>query len=245
MVLIDGVPIDYTWLPLEACLFVDEVAVFRYYVPSNSVLVPQVYDLLQPDEQNRARRFRREDDRLRFCYGRIMLKVLVAKYANQNPADIQLIAGMNNKPELKGISDLHVNIAHAGEWVLLAIGKKSVGVDVEKINPAFPFEEILSQSFSETEQQNIRVNTHPERRFYQLWTRKESLVKATAKGMDDDFSLVPSLEGKHYIDPVTIGSSTDWYVRSFSVSGDHVAAVAYQQIADTPKFYTLENGFFT
>ncbi|WP_338874061.1 4'-phosphopantetheinyl transferase superfamily protein [Spirosoma sp. SC4-14] len=204
----------------------------------------RLFALLQPDEQDRARRFHRQEDRLRFSYGRLMLKLLVAKYTHQNPEAVFVRAGINKKPELSDIPDLHVNIAHAGEWVLLAVGKKNVGVDIEKISPDFPFEEILFQSFSETERQNIGQDRDPRHRFYQLWTRKEALVKATAKGIDDDFCRVPSLEGEHYTDMAITGSQAEWYIGSFAVSNDYLAAVAHQKITDSPKFYTLESGFF-
>ncbi|GAB3768732.1 4'-phosphopantetheinyl transferase superfamily protein [Spirosoma horti] len=201
--------------------------------------------MLQPDEISRAERYHRTEDRQRFIYARGWLRVLTGRYTGQVPKQVRFTKDANNKPALLGNTDWHVNVSHSGNWILLAVGKVSLGVDVEQIQTSFSFNDILPASFSQAEQAYVKADTDSRRRFYQVWTRKEALIKATGKGMDDDFSQVPALDGLHRTESRIIGGTGDWQVAGFVVSADYMGAVAYQATVETPKFYTLESGLFT
>ena len=67
------------------------------------------------------------------------------------------------------------------------------------------------------------------RAFYTLWTRKEALVKATGKGVDDDFTRVPAADGQHLVDPAALGSAGYWQVHSFVVAEHYLGAVAHAE----------------
>ena len=113
-----------------------------------------------------------------------MLRKLLAGYSNLAPDEIKFAEGLNKKPfaENANLSDLHFNISHSADIILIAISNSEIGVDVEKVDNSFSYEEILPHNFSDEEIDFIK---NPED-FYLLWTRKESLLKATAKGLDDD-----------------------------------------------------------
>lgn len=93
----------------------------------------------------------------------------------------KVIVGANGKPECKGI---YFNVSHSGEFALCAVSDAPVGCDVEKVTDA-PME-IAERYFSERECQYIEDATSVEdrnRRFFRLWTMKESYVKMTGEGM--------------------------------------------------------------
>ena len=232
------------WHPIEACPYQDNLAVFRFRLSGNFVTDNRWLSLLQPDEVARANHYRRQEDRHRFAYARAILRILVGRYTNQPPATVRVIAGLNKKPQLAETVGLQVNISHADDWILLAISRESVGVDVEKINPDFQFVDLLPQSFSEQERRLIEADTDPRWLFYQFWTRKEALVKATARGMDDDFCRIPASDGEHRISASLLGDEGNWFVRSFTVADHYPAAVAYRPVVDFPKFYNLDGGVF-
>jgi 4'-phosphopantetheinyl transferase len=235
---------DVPWLHWSDCLYDDVVAVFRFQLLTSVPISPYLNALLQPDEAKRADRYFRHEDRQRFIYARSILRILSGNYINQSPEQIRFTIGRNKKPMLAGDTGWHINVSHSGNWILLAIGKVSVGVDVEKIDLQFAFQDILPNSFGRVEQDYIEMGTHAHWRFYQLWTRKEALLKATGKGMDDDFCQVPSLDGFHMTESRVIGETGSWLVKSFSVSPDYLAAVAYQATVQIPKFYTIDSGLF-
>lgn len=235
---------DVTWRAGPVGSFTDELAVFRVALSDSTALLPQLRKLLSADETERAARYRRPEDQLRFSGTRGMLRVLLARYTQQ-PADrIEFVAGVNRKPALKAPAGWHFNVSHSGNWLLIAIGKPRVGVDLEWANPDFSFRDVLPTSFSPHEQEHIEACPDACLCFYRLWTRKEALVKATAKGMDDAFDRIPSLTGTHPADRQLIGQDGHWTVISFTVADGYPAAVAHDGPSSViPQFYALNEAW--
>lgn len=230
-----------TWADWPGELASDPLAVFRVALPDEgAAFMPYLRSLLAPDEMARAARYRRPADQLRFGCVRGLLRVLLGQYTNQPPDQIEFTAGVNQKPELKGAASWQFNVSHSANWALIAIGKVRVGVDLEWVNPDFSFRDVLPISFSPDEQRYIDACSDARLCFYRLWTRKEALVKATAKGMDDAFDRVPSLPGVHPANAQVIGQEGHWTVHSFAVADGYPAAVAFEDLIPMiPRFYTL------
>lgn len=242
---------DVTWLPGAACQYDHNLLVCRFQLAGSALSVSYLRSLLRPDELSRARRYRQKSDQLRSICTRGLLRVLAGSYTQQDPRAIQFVTEINKKPAIKNVVGIHINAAHSGDWILLAIGRVRVGVDVEAVNPDFAFADLLPHSFSADEQQYIlttndaqgRDDLHLQTRrsFYQLWTRKEALVKATGKGVDDDFCRIPSLDGEHRVPNGLLGQAGNWTVRSFPLANDYAAAVAYEATGEPPRFYAIDS----
>lgn len=252
---------DVTWLPGAACQYDHNLLVCRFQLAGSALSVSYLRSLLRPDELSRARRYRQKSDQLRSICTRGLLRVLAGSYTQQDPRAIQFVTEINKKPAIKNAVGIHINAAHSGDWILLAIGRVRVGIDVEVVNPDFAFANLLPHSFSADEQQYILTTDDVEpgparhfhagpiqagpiqagRSFYQLWTRKEALVKATGKGMDDDFYRIPSLDGEHRVPDGLLGQAGNWTVRSLPLTSDYAAAVAYEATGEPPRFYTIDS----
>lgn len=232
---------DVTWRAWSAGSVVDELAVFRVALADGAEWMPHLRTLLSPDELERTTRYRRPDDQLRFGCTRALLRILLARYTNQPPDCLEFVAGVNGKPELKEPSDWHFNVSHSGNWLLIAIGRPCVGVDLEWVNPDFPFRDVLQASFSPDEQQHIDACQQARLCFYRLWTRKEAVVKATANGMNEAFDRIPSLPGTHPADAQLMGQSGHWTVNSFTIADGYPAAVAHDGAPFViPQLYSLD-----
>ncbi len=232
-----------SWQHWSASSFSDDLAVFRFCLYPEIELPTQLRALLQPAEVDRAQRYRREEDRHRFMHSRVILRILCGRYTKQTPDSIRFLIGTNKKPEIKDVPDLHFNVSHAGQWVLVAMSRASVGVDIENAGTDFPFQDIVSHSFSAEEQTYLENSANIRAAFYRLWTRKEALLKATAKGIDDDFQRIPALDGTHQTVDDLIGQGGSWTVRSFGVADDYQAAIVSPTATKLPKFYTIDADF--
>lgn len=218
------------WAPLPPAALLgqgEELAVYRVPIAENQAHAPQLLQLLTEAEQQRARRYHAAADYYRFIVGRAALRRLLGAYVGQPPVALSFIPGPNHKPLLATVPHLHYNVAHAGNWVLIAIAPVEIGVDIEKIDADFPFQGVLADSFSLPEQAFIRQHPAPATAFYQLWTRKEAFVKATAQGIEADFSQVPALDGRHQWAATHPSPVADWVVSSFAPATGYAAAVAY------------------
>jgi 4'-phosphopantetheinyl transferase len=234
------------WQAGKAGAFADTLAVFRLPLPALTENVTRLKPLLTPDELSRAGRFHQPIDRLRFVCGRGLLRTVVGRYTDQAPEQVQLGFGPTQKPMLANTPDLSINLAHAGRWVLLAVGRESVGVDVELVNDSFDYQPIVGVSFSRAEREFI--GNQPDaaaarRAFYQFWTRKEALVKATALGLTDAARQIPALPGEHHVAASVLDDAGAWTVRGFEVDDAHPAALAHRPTDADPVFYTIDPDF--
>lgn len=183
------------------------LAVFRYQIaPTDQSLL---HELLLPDEQQRATRFRQLADSHRFVAGRGWLRWLMGHFTHTPPGEIRLVTGPFGKPDLLNTTgsgrNWHINVSHAGEWILLAVGNVPVGVDVEWIDPNWPYQDLVASSLNADEQAQLVASPTPRDLFYTFWTRKESLLKATGQGLTDDLPAISVSKGVHQI---TNGSLT-------------------------------------
>jgi len=194
--------------------------------------------LLKSDELERANRYYHQKDQMRFITSRGALRILLGKYLKKNPADIEFTVNCNKKPSLKEpLNSLHYNTSHTENYVLIAIANSEIGVDVEKVNTLFDWEDILHSRFNKDEILWLEKKENPKNSFYLLWTRKEALAKATGKGLQDDLSIFPSLDGIHNLKSFEFSNS--WKVTSFKIERNIIGSVAHLPSTNILKFFSL------
>ena len=156
-----------------------------------------------PQRTQRAARFRFEADRLR-CIGAGAL--LWYRFGD---VEQRLQTRVNGKPYLAQAPAF--NLSHSGEYVVLAVGEGEVGTDIEKCEPAHL--KLAKRVFTPREQ--AWMQAAPMERFARLWTLKESVMKATGKGLQLDpgsFEVLSLLSGKSMeIEDVKLYSFTKDY----------------------------------
>ena len=123
-------------------------------------------------------RYKRAEDRRRSLgVWRLMEKMLAAR--GFRAQDVAVDA--NGKPHCDGI---YFSLSHAGGLALCAVSDKPVGCDIEHVKDA-PFE-LASRIFCPDERAYLRAAQEPgeaQRRFFTLWTLKESYMKMTGEGL--------------------------------------------------------------
>lgn len=111
---------------------------------------------------------------------------MILRYAIYNKIkikneDIILKNNYYGKPYLEGYSDFKFNISHSGEYVALVTSKYEVGIDIEQIKE-IGHKSIIDNCFTEEEKKYI-YKSNSISRFYEMWTLKESYIKAIGKGL--------------------------------------------------------------
>ncbi len=210
------------------------VPVWRIDIAGNLHLLDKCSAVLTGDEQQRANKYHHQKDQHRFILARGILRFLLALYSGQQAADIRFTIGGNKKPVMvqSGPGEIHYNVSHAGNMILIAFGNSPVGIDVANIDPSFDYAGILHDCFSDEEAVYIQLSPDPMRTFFQLWSRKEALLKATGKGIDDDLKLVPCVDGFHRAPAAVAGCETDMMVDSFDVGDSYVGSSAVKDGAE-------------
>lgn len=154
-------------------------------------VVAQFALTLSADESERARRFVFERDRRRFVVGRGTLRAILGSYLEKEPRRIEFAYSSRGKPSVAGTPGLHFNVAHSGELFVAAITRQCpLGVDVEQIRPMEDSEAIANRFFSAREAAGLAAlpASQKDAAFFNLWTRKEALLKATGEGLSESLN---------------------------------------------------------
>lgn len=144
--------------------------------------VAELMGVLDEIEEARALSYHRREDMQRFVLGRGLLRELLGRVLSRDALDIQICYGLNGKPKLKTPENIHFNVSYSRNLILIALSECEIGLDVEWINEDFDFREILPDYFSEADTAYI-LEEDCYSRFFECWTKKEALAKATGLGI--------------------------------------------------------------
>jgi len=188
---------EQAWIasPDNLSLPENEVHVWLASLEQPEAVMLQLKHTLSHDELIRAGKFHFEKDRDYFMAARGLLRSLLGRYLDMQPAQLQFAYNENGKPSLSASlqgKTLNFNLSHSHNLALFAysyIG--SVGVDIEYMRADVAVEQVARVSFSPREQALLLALPIEERRhaFYACWTRKEAYIKGRGTGL----SLEPNL----------------------------------------------------
>ncbi len=141
--------------------------------------------LLSAEEQARADRFHFPRDRRRFVLARAFLRTLLGDYTGEAPVRVPLHLSSSGKPFLADRSDLHFNLSHCEDRGVVAIARRAIGVDLERMRAVPEALSIAGNLFAPSETQALLAFPAELRSeaFLRCWTRKEAYVKARGVGL--------------------------------------------------------------
>jgi 4'-phosphopantetheinyl transferase len=152
-----------------------------------------LYALLSEDERVRVRRFYFRRDADRYVVARGNLRVLLGCYCMADPARIRFAYGPYGRPYMlteRTSEHIYFNLSHSENLVLYAFSRNcmQIGIDVELQRPLQGLEQMAARLFTVREYSEFaRVDSsRKEAAFFQYWTRKEALAKATGQGLTFD-----------------------------------------------------------
>ncbi len=199
--MIDWITMQTEWesAPDDLPLVAGEAHLWRITIEEKSFDLQRLTQLLSEDEVSRANRFRFQKDRTQFIIAHGMLRTILGRYLNMQPASLRFGYGAQGKPYLINENgephNLRFNLSHSEEIILYAVMLgQELGIDVERIRPEFATETIAEKFFSPSEVKSLRglpIALQPEA-FFNCWTRKEAFLKARAEGLTyplDQFSV--------------------------------------------------------
>lgn len=113
---------------------------------------------------------------------KFLLYALQQKFPKITPTILRTEFG---KPFVSNIPDCHFSISHSGNFLVLAIHCKQVGIDIQKIKPINY--KIVNRFFSQDEIYNFSLISNDKKSsyFFDLWTLKESFVKCCGLGFSN------------------------------------------------------------
>lgn len=152
-------------------------------------LAAQYHALLTPQELAQQRRFFFEKDRHRYLVTRALTREVLSRYVPVAPDKWRFESDAYGKPHVVdptgAAKRISFNISHTDGLVAIGVGlDRALGIDVESMQRQAPLP-IAERYFSPSESQALRrLPAHAQaRRFWDLWTLKESYIKARGMGL--------------------------------------------------------------
>jgi 4'-phosphopantetheinyl transferase len=142
-------------------------------------LAREVPTHLSEDEVARANRFRFEKDRVHWTRARSSLRMILSRYAGEDPGRLYFGYGKHGKPALLPFTEIQFNLSHAGDWAMVAVTQSvPVGVDIERIRNEVEMATLLRR-LGETDLPSSTMD------LYKAWTRREAKTKAAGGALFD------------------------------------------------------------
>ncbi len=208
------------------------VTVYGIDLAIDAERVPSLLSSLGPVARERAAAFHAAGDRSRFVAAHAGLARALAAHLGVPPESLALDAPAQQKPALPDMPGTHFNLTHSADLALVAITSNApVGVDIEKIRTLDDRDDVAREVFGTAEQAALaRVPDAAKTvAFFNAWTRKEAIIKATGEGFSADLkhiavTLTPGA-------PATVNEYPrlhQWQLFAFTPVPGYVAAVALE-----------------
>ena len=141
---------------------------------------------LGSNERARAARYAFDRDRRRFVAARCALRECLSERSGIQPGDLQVEAGVFDKPMLANVPGWYFNLSRRDDWALLGISQSGeIGADIETLHAVDDVVALARAHFSVSEFGEF-LTLAPSARdlaFLRVWTRKEACLKAVGTGL--------------------------------------------------------------
>lgn len=139
---------------------------------------------INTEKKSKIERFTIKKDKIRTLIGDLLIRSIIVEKLGIKNKKIIFNKNEYGKPYLKDYINFNFNISHSGEFVVCAIDDKPIGIDIEQIKH-MEYEDIAESFFSVSEFEYIAKADLRSRakRFYEIWTLKESYIKCCGQGL--------------------------------------------------------------
>ncbi len=141
------------------------------YIASISDVTLDDIKKISPDRAKKAERLRLYEDKLRCITGGLLIK----RFLGEAP----ISKNKFGKPIAE--NGVEFNLSHSGDYVILAVSNQPIGCDIEKVK-------LVSTAkmgrfvFGDKELKLLTSSTDRLTVFFDLWTKKEALLKCIGEG---------------------------------------------------------------
>ena len=194
---------------------------------------PSVLYLLSASELDRWRRLRSSEHRSTYACAHILVRLLASHMLRIDPGALDLRNDARGKPLLGDAEVPSISISHSTPMAAAAFCSSTlVGVDVEARRPPRRLDTVALRVMSGAEARAWHADAAPRLdAFYDMWTVKEALLKASGVGIAGgmsglDVGLPPRACGRPTSAPDCMGSASQWAYQALDLLPGWSAAVA-------------------
>ncbi|PEY73218.1 4'-phosphopantetheinyl transferase family protein [Bacillus thuringiensis] len=193
-------------------------------------LFSNLLHLVSRDKKERITRYMKQKDAYRTLLGELLVRSEICKKYNVRNSEIDFEYNIYKKPFLKQNLNFFFNISHSGEWVICATHNAPVGIDIEHIRSIdLDVALHIAKCFFAKEEYEELLNKNQDEQihyFYDLWTLKESFLKALGKGLTIPLnSFVIKKYNENHIELLQENLQYTWFFKQYYLDKQHKLAV--------------------
>ena len=132
--------------------------------------------------------YKHSDSLQRSLLAELLIRKILSQKLKIRGKDIVFQKGEKGKPYLANYQ-MYFNISHSGKWVVAAFSNTEIGIDIELIRE--PNYEVAKRFYSNAELEKLNKIEDKDFKkdyFFDLWTLKESYLKAIGTGLTKSLS---------------------------------------------------------
>lgn len=203
------------------------LVVYIIWFADYTIHINELWSYLSEDEKQKASEYYRTKLTKKYIISRGILRCLLSCYTQKHPAELKFVYNKFGKPSLKR-HELHFNLSHSELLTCYAISlDHRVGIDLESHDRNLDTRELASIVFTTSEQEafnkihDVKART---RLFYDLWTKKEAIIKAEGQGLSlpiNTIEVINLLPGNK----ISINHEQEWYYFPLNIDDNYSGAV--------------------
>lgn len=155
------------------------------------------YQSLSIEERARESRFFKKKDRINHVVTYGLLRLILSHHCQLPPKAIRIHRSDLGKPYITN-KNIHFNLSHAKELLVIAIAHHEIGIDIEYVDTKFEFEQVAKLVLTQAEQcvlARTPMNEQQEK-FFEYWTAKEAVLKLMGTGFRRDPTTLQIIDGR-------------------------------------------------
>lgn len=219
---------------------IDGVDIVHIDLSPNAARESQAVKSLNKLERERWTRYHPGAPKRRFALSRAALRAVLCETLTCDNEELEFGWVERGKPRayVDGVpAPLHFNVSHSGDSGMLAISPDhQLGIDIEELNQEFRFDAIIGSTFSPDEQAAVSIadKGFDTRAFFEIWTLKEAIAKATGVGLSANLQCIETptaIRRGAITGHIRLPEFPDvaWRLHKFSTS-DFVGALAVETV---------------
>jgi 4'-phosphopantetheinyl transferase len=196
-------------------------------------------ELLNDDERRRQARFVFPKHRHLYLVSHTLVRTILSRYANVHPRDWTFEKNDFGRPDAilpPKSPPIKLNLSHTDELAVCAVAlDRELGVDVENLTRRSEAVKLAENYFSSAEVYDLQQLPKSEQRgrFFDLWTLKESYMKARGVGLslglgNFSFSLTTNNIDVRF-SPAIRDDPSQWQFSIFDPTAKHRVALAVRR----------------
>lgn len=170
-----------------------------YFLPIDETMDQETFNILlsfiSKEKQDQVNRFQFDIDKKLSLYTELLVRIIACQTLGIKNEEIIFEKGEYGKPYIRDYTNFHYNVSHTRNAIVVVVSDKSIGVDIEKIKTADM--QIANRFFTTSEQEYIKeFSSKEDKRFYEVWTKKEAYIKFIGKGLSmplNSFDVLDSI----------------------------------------------------